>query len=213
MAQYPVMLDLSNQVCLVVGGGVVALRKVNGLLSAGAKVRLVAPEVIPDLKAYAESQAIEFLEKPYESSDLEGALLAISATDDSSTNQCIAADARAQGVLVNVVDQPYLCTFTVPATLSRGELVISVATGGKSPALAAHIRVWLEERFGPEYASYIDFLGRTRQWVRDRFPDDPQKRHKANYRIVKLNLVDHFAQGRESIAEEEAKQCISSLLD
>ena len=211
VAGYPIVLDLSGRRCLVVGGGPVALRKVRGLVGCGARVRIVAREVIPALRAYVETEGIELAEKPYESGDLRDVTLVISATDDTLTNRRVAADAGAQGILVNVVDQPDLCSFTVPAVVHRGDLTIAVATFGKSPALAKSIREKLEKQFGDEYGPYVDFLGRVRQWIEDRFPNDPEKRRAASCKVVQLNLIDHFRKDQGALAEEEAKRCISSL--
>ena len=211
MAQYPIMLDVSGRICVVVGGGKVALRKIEGLLRADARVRVIAQQILPEIKDYMQAGLLEWLKKSYEAEDLRDATLVISATDTESINQQVARDARSLGIFVNVVDQPSLCTFTVPAVLQRGELIIGIATGGKSPALAGKIRERLEEQFGPEYASYVEFLGRTRQWVRDQFPHDPDMRQRANTRIAELPLVDYFARGQESLAEEKVKRCILSL--
>ncbi|HPO08603.1 MAG TPA: bifunctional precorrin-2 dehydrogenase/sirohydrochlorin ferrochelatase [bacterium] len=211
--QYPLLLNLTGRTCLVVGGGMVALRKIEGLLSAGAKVRVVAETMIPELEMCAADAPLELWTKQYEFGDMEGAVLAISATDDPEVNRRVAEDAGRLGIPVNVVDCPELCTFTVPAVLRRGDLVISVSTSGKSPAFSAHVRNVLEHRFGPEYAAYVDFLGRIRKWIHTRFPHDPAMRRQANLKVVELDLLDDIAQGLEDRAEEKVKQCILSLSD
>ncbi len=213
MSGYPIVFDLSGGTCLVVGGGTIALRKVQGLLSFDAQVRAVSPQAVPELTALAAHGEIEWKEKSYERGDLEGMLLVISATDDMETNRRVAEDARAAGIPVNVVDQPELCTFTVPSIVQRGDLVIAIQTGGRSPALARRLREELELRFGPEYGPYVDFLGRMREWIREHFHDDPDKRYSAAMQLIELDLIHYFVDGKEDLAEEVAKKCILSSLD
>ncbi|HOE10462.1 MAG TPA: bifunctional precorrin-2 dehydrogenase/sirohydrochlorin ferrochelatase [bacterium] len=213
MTRYPLMLELTGRTCLVVGGGAVALRKIRALLSAGARVRVVAEEIIPELRLCATNPELELKTGRYESGDMEGAVLAISAADDPEINRQVSEDADRLGIPVNVVDDPKLCTFTVPAVLRRGDLLIAVSTGGKCPALSVHIRNVLEHRFGPEYAAYVDFLGRMREWIRAQFPDDPVMRRKANRKLVELDLLDDITRDMETRAEEKVKQCILSLSD
>ena len=213
MAGYPITLELSGRHCLVVGGGAVALRKVEGLLSFGACVRVVSPNVVEELDVLASKEEVEWHRRSYESDDLKGMVLVISATDDMEMNRRVADDAHEFGIPVNVVDQPDLCSFTVPAVVRRGDLVIAIQTGGQSPALSRRLRETLERQFGPEYGPYVAFLGRMRRWIHERFPDDPAARQKAASRLAGLDLIGLFAEGKEDRAEEEAKTCILSSLD
>jgi len=160
---YLVNLVLEARPALVVGAGKVALRKVEGLLQGGAQVRVVAPAACPEIEGLAETGRIVLRREPYGSAHLEGAFLAIAATDDEAVNAQVAEDARRFGVLVNVVNQPALCTFTVPAILRRGELILAVATGGRCPSLASAVREDLESQYGPEYAEVVALLGRLRE--------------------------------------------------
>jgi precorrin-2 dehydrogenase/sirohydrochlorin ferrochelatase len=176
---YPVCLDVAGKPCLVVGGGRVALRKAQDLLEAGAKVRAVAPKFI---EAFHKTCGIELRRKEYDSSDLSGCALAIAATDDEEANRRVCADARRERILVNVVDAPEMCDFIVPATLRRGEMTISVSTGGASPALARKIRFELERRYPARYAAYVRLLGEMRQALRKKFP--AQKRREIMEQMV-----------------------------
>ena len=134
MAQYPLMLDLTGRLCLVVGGGKVALRKVKGTSGRGARrSALSLKPASPELARMAESNQIELLEKNYATDDLNGTLLAISATDNPAINTQVAKDGKSHGIPVNIVDEPELCTFTVPASVYRGDLVISIAHRWKKP--------------------------------------------------------------------------------
>lgn len=138
---------------MVVGGGLVALRKVKALLEHEASVKVISPELCPELSQLAKSRAIQVLQKNYNGGDLQGAFIAIAATDDGEINNKVAEEARAKGVLVNVVDDSEHSDFIVPSQLRRGDITIAVSTAGKSPALARKIRTRLEKDFGTEYAS------------------------------------------------------------
>ncbi len=212
MAGYPVVLNVCGRRCLVVGGGLVAWRKGQGLLLCGACVRIVAPSVVPELEEQAEKGQVEIIRRPFESEDLGDMFLVISATGDEVVNRRVAREAGARGILVNVVDQPDLCSFTVPAVLRRGDLTLAISTDGKSPAFARKIRDRLAGEFGPEYGPYVDFLGRMRDWFNEQFPDDGEKRLLAGRKLVELDLIDYFVEGQPALAMEEAKQCILSLL-
>jgi len=171
---YPIALDLSGRRAVVVGGGEVALRKVRALADVGAKVRVVAPKLVA---RFAEDGRFECLAERYQKRHLEGALIAVAATDDEAVNRRVAEDARAAGVLVNVVDQPELCDFIVPAQVRRGDLLIAVSTGGAAPALAKRLRERLEKEFGPEYATLLDVLGEVRENLKKRnIPADLRRR-------------------------------------
>ena len=160
---YLVNLVLEGRAALVMGAGKVALRKVEGLLQGGARVTVVAPAACPEIEALAEAGRITLHRESYRKAHLEGAFLAIAATGDEAVNGQVAQDARELGILVNVVDRPALCTFTVPATLRRGELILAVATGGRCPSLASALREELESAYGPEYAEVVALLGSLRQ--------------------------------------------------
>ena len=162
---YPVMLDLSGRRAVVVGGGEVALRKARALADAGASVCVVAPDFLP---AFAEDGRLECVAARYEKRHLEGARVVVAATDDEAVNRQVASDARTAGILVNVVDQPELCDFIVPAQVRRGELLIAIATGGAAPALAKRLRERLEKDFGPEYATLLEALREVREDLKKR---------------------------------------------
>lgn len=171
---YPIVLNLSGRRVLVVGGGEVALRKARALADAGAQVRVVAPKLVV---GFTEDGRFECLAAQYERRYLEGALVAVAATDDEAVNRCVAEDARAAGVLVNVVDRPELCDFIVPAQVRRGELLIAISTGGAAPALAKRLRERLEKEFGPEYATLLEVLREVREDLKKRnVPADLRRR-------------------------------------
>lgn len=160
---YPLCLNITGRLCVVIGGGLVAERKVRGLLSAGGLVRVVSPVVTSRLATLAEQQTIEWRQKTYSPTDLEGALLAFAATDNTDIQQVVCRDARVAGLLINVVDEPHACDFQVPAVVRRGDLILSVATNGISPAVAAMVRRRIEREFGDEYGLLTTVAGLLRE--------------------------------------------------
>ena len=162
---FPVCLKIAGRQCLVIGGGRVGERKVKGLLSHGAKVKVISPELSVPLSALLRNGAIDWLDRLYQEGDLAGAFLVIAATDDPAVQERIHAEAEARNLLLNVADVPKWCNFILPATARRGDLSISVSTAGKSPALASTIRQGLEVQFGPEYGVLVDILGSLRDTV------------------------------------------------
>ncbi|MBN2397539.1 MAG: bifunctional precorrin-2 dehydrogenase/sirohydrochlorin ferrochelatase [Deltaproteobacteria bacterium] len=159
MRFYPVCLDISNERCVVVGGGEVAERKAGDLLECGALVVLVARELTEVLRGMADAGRIEWIPADYRKDCLDGAFLVIGATDRDEVNGQISQDARGRGILVNIVDDPARCAFIVPSTFRRGDLLVAVSTGGKSPALARRLREEIEERYGPEYGTLLTIMG------------------------------------------------------
>ena len=133
-AYYPIFLDLRDRPVVVVGGGRVALRKVSGLLEAGAHVRVIAPRTAPRLRAHRIDR------RRYRPGDLRGAVLAFAATDDRAVNHAVAGEAWRRRIPVNVADSREDCTFLVPARLRRDDLQIAISTSGRSPRLAKALR-------------------------------------------------------------------------
>ncbi len=140
-AYYPVFLDLRDKPVVVVGAGKVALRKVAGLLEAGARVKVVAPEC----DAGFDHLPVRLLRRRFRASDLDGAFLALAATNDRRVNARVAGEARRRGIPVNVADDPAACGFLVPARIRRGNLQIAVSTSGRAPRLARELRLQIEK--------------------------------------------------------------------
>ncbi|HWB82894.1 MAG TPA: bifunctional precorrin-2 dehydrogenase/sirohydrochlorin ferrochelatase [Bryobacteraceae bacterium] len=141
MRHYPIFLDLKDRPVLVVGAGKIALRKARGLLEAGARVTVVAPEWEPEF----ESLPVRMVQRPFRASDLGGAMLVFAATDDRLTNHRIGIAAKGRGVFANIADSAEECDFVVPARLQRSGVQIAVSTGGESPRLSAELRKKLED--------------------------------------------------------------------
>lgn len=159
---YPIFLRLEGKLCVVVGGGQVATRKVEGLLVCRARVRVVSPELTPSLRKWAQEGKIEWWAREFRAGDTAGAFLVISATDSREVNEAIAQECRANGVWVNVVDTPELCDFYVPSVVRRGDLTVAISTQGKSPGLARALRQWLEAKLSPAWGEFLAFLGELR---------------------------------------------------
>ena len=141
---YPIMLDLTDVPVLVVGGGRVAQRKVEGLLRAGADVTVVAPHIDDGVRGLP----VRVVERSYEPRDLDHARLVITATNEAAVNAVVSADATRRGIWVNSADDPANCTFTLPAVARDGDVTVAVATGGASPALSSHLRGEIEAWLG-----------------------------------------------------------------
>lgn len=161
--QYPVNLVLDGRRCLVVGGGRIALRKVEGLLACGARVTVVAPRVDPELRALP---GVTVAERAWDAGDMAGMWLVIAATDDPSVNRAVFDEGQRTGTWVNGADDPANCSFTLPSVIRRGDLQITVSTGGRSPALATWLRRRLEGEIGPEYAALLDLLAGERDGLK-----------------------------------------------
>jgi precorrin-2 dehydrogenase/sirohydrochlorin ferrochelatase len=163
MRYYPVHLDINNRNVLVVGGGSVGTRKVKTLLNCGARVTAVSPEVSQQLRELAASGNIILAERSYQSEDLNGVFLVIGATDDEKLNQQISRDADRLNTLCNIADRPEACNFILPSIVQRDDLVITISTSGKSPALAKKLRQALENQFGEEYGTLLQLMGAIRK--------------------------------------------------
>jgi precorrin-2 dehydrogenase/sirohydrochlorin ferrochelatase len=160
---YIINIAVERRLAVVVGAGSVARRKALDLVEAGATVTVIAPAACSQIEGLAGASRITLVRRPYAPGDLRGACLAIAATDDEDLNVRISRDAQSLGIPVNVVDRPALCTFTVPATVRRGDLTVAIATEGRCPAFAGVLREEFSARLGPEYAELVRLMGDLRQ--------------------------------------------------
>lgn len=163
MKLLPVNIDVHGKKAVIVGGGTVAERKCRSLLEAGAVVTVIAPEVIPELAARELQGEISVTLRCWHPGDCHDAFIVFAATDDRATNRSVAEEAQRCGILVCVSDAPLEGTFTSPSSIRRGDLLLTVSTGGKSPALSRRIRQELETLYGPEYADVVTILGDLRE--------------------------------------------------
>lgn len=177
-AYYPLFADLRGRRCVVVGGGIVAQRKVTTLLRFGAKVTVISPVATQRLKRYAHRHTIRYVPRRFKACDVEGAWLVYAATNDETINQAVFREASRHRIFTNVVDQVPLCSFIAPAIMKRGELVIAISTGGASPTVAKRLRREFERTIGAEYAELLRLLNSLRGVAKRKLPSyDDRKRY------------------------------------
>jgi precorrin-2 dehydrogenase / sirohydrochlorin ferrochelatase len=191
MSLFPMFVKLRDRLCVVVGGGDVAEAKIPSLLEAGAKVRVIAPEVTEAISAWAKDGRLDWASRKFGPGDLSGAFVVIAATSALGVNQDVFHEADAQGILCNAVDDPERCHFYYPAVVRRGPLQIAISTAGFSPALAQRLRRELEAQFGPEYETWLEWLGAVRSALRAD-SDDPEGTRKILHVLASNEMFEHF---------------------
>ncbi len=199
---------MENKKCLVAGAGIVAERKVKRLLECGARVLVVSPDITPSLKALAEKKKIIFRKRRVNLTDVKGAYLAISATGDRKINSLISSYCNSNGILVNVVDSPGECNFILPSVAKRGNLTITVSTGGISPALSKEIRRELEGRFGAEYAKLLRIMAKLRPEALRKIKN-PRERKAFFQKAVQKDILGLLKVNKE----QQAREKIRAILD
>ncbi|MDE2746667.1 MAG: bifunctional precorrin-2 dehydrogenase/sirohydrochlorin ferrochelatase [Chloroflexota bacterium] len=165
---YPVFFDLEGRSVLVIGGGQLALEKVQGLLAAAAQVTVVASALTEELAALRDAGRIEHLAREYRPGDMQGRALVMAAGDDRDANEALQADARAIGVPLNAADDPAHCDFILPAVVRQSPVTLAISTGGGSPAMARRIREELTEYLDTETSSLAELVAEVRAELRDR---------------------------------------------
>jgi len=197
MPGLPVILQLKDRDCVVVGGGPVALRRCRALLDAGAQVRVIAPQLDAD---FATLRVIHTA-RGFEPTDLDGAYVVVAATDDPAVNQRVSAAAATRGVLVNRCDDASAGDLAIPAQGSKGPIRITVDTGGRSATAARRVRDELLDALDPVWVQWLEVVGRYREVVRQRV-DDPKVRQALLKRFIsdeaRAKLV---SDGPEAVAE------------
>jgi len=192
------LVGLPSQQTIVIGGGKVAARKVEGLLAAGAKVQVISPVITLELQEWVDVGTIEHVPRCYQDSDLNDAFLVIAATDDPSVNQAVWNEAKRRGCLVNVVDDPMHSNFILPAVVQREDLSVAISTGGSSPALARRLREQIEQLIGPEYGVLASLMAELRPELIESFPAG-EARLQAALRVVDSDILNIIqAQGRDA---------------
>jgi precorrin-2 dehydrogenase/sirohydrochlorin ferrochelatase len=174
---YPISLDLKGEPVLLVGGGEVAFRKARGLARSGCRLTIVARELSPDFEAWLEDHRCDVQRRAYREGEAAAHFLVISATDEAEVNRRVSEDARRAGRLINVVDQPALCNLYIPSRIQRGDLQVTVSTGGKCPAFARWLRRDLEGAVPDRYGLFLDRVGAIRARMKEAIPSqDARKR-------------------------------------
>jgi len=204
---FPIFLNLKGRPCVVVGGGEVAARKAASLLRAGARVRLVAPELSEAARALLVSPQLEHISREYRRGDVSENVLAFAATDDPQVNATVCDEAEESGVPVNVADDPVHCTFFMPATIYRDPIAIAISTLGASPALARLMRERIEEMVPPSYAHLARLLGRLRPEFAAAVPS-PAERKQRVQRVLESEVPALLWQGQFVRAEQMVRRIL-----
>jgi len=202
-ALYPVNLVLAGRACLVVGGGSVAARKVEGLVAAGAQVHVVATTVGPAVRAFGAT----WEERAYRPGEASAYRLVVVATDDPAANRQVALDAEEAGVWVNSADDPASCSFMLPSIVRRGPITLAVSTGGRSPALARWLRARISDELGPEYEVLAEILGDQRDAIR---AQGRSTEGLAWQSALESDILDLIRAGHIDQARERLQACLSS---
>ena len=210
MRSYPInLVGLEKKRCIVVGGGQVAQRKVESLLEAGAeRVVVISPRLTRGLRALLEANRIEHRPRGYRQEDLKDAFLVIAATNDPNVNSDVWQEAQERRLLINVVDDPARCNFFAPSVVRRGDLTISICTGGQDPALSARLRQELEPRFGREYAAFLEIAGA----LRDRVGRELSARARSRfwYALADSEMLALLKEGKRQEAEQLANDILTA---
>lgn len=211
MHYYPIYLALNDRAVLVVGGGVVAEGKALQLIAAGARVHVVSPTLTEELAALVEAGTITCEQREFEERDLDNKLLVVSATDKQSVNEAVARAAEARKVLCNVVDQPSLCNFIVPAVVSRGDLQIGISTGGGSPSVAQRVKREIAALVGPEYGELIELAKELRTDVRRHFTTFEARRDVMRA-FAESEALDLLREGKREEARRVGREILEAAI-
>jgi precorrin-2 dehydrogenase/sirohydrochlorin ferrochelatase len=204
--QYPVNLVVEGRPCLVVGGGAVAAEKAAALVACGAAVHVVGEHIGPEVRALP----VTWEERSYSLGEVSDYRLAVAATGSPSTNKTVYDDGEAAGVWVNSADDPANCSFTLPAVVRRGPVMVTASTGGRSPALASWLKKRLAAEIGPEYEVLADLLAAEREAVRA----DGRSTEGLNWqKALDSDMLELIKNGHVADARERLQACLSSSSD
>ena len=209
MDHLPVFINLRQKPCLVVGGGDIALRKVNLLLKAQAKIKCISPEFCNGLIDLSKENTLDLIEKHFESSDIDNQSVIIAATDDDKTNAMVSSLAHESGIPINVVDSPDLSSFIMPSIVDRSPIVIAISSAGKAPVLARIIRAKLETIIPSAYGNLAEIAGEYRQKVKQRFVNLKDRR-KFWESVFSGVIAEKVFAGRSEEAKADIEKYLAS---
>jgi siroheme synthase-like protein len=207
---YPVNLLLDGRRCVVVGAGRVAARKIAGLLDAGADVHVVAPDLNPEVQAWQADGRVTVEQRPFVAADLDGAWLATVATPDPRVNAAVADAGEARRIFVNSADDPARCSFTLMSVVRQGDIVVTIGTGGRSPALATYLKEHVATELGPEWGVLVELLSDERERLR---ADGTSSETVDWKRALDSGMLDLIRAGRVDQAKELLRACLSPSSD
>ena len=207
---YPVNLLVRGRRVVVVGGGRIAARKIEALLEAGAVVHVVALDLVDELQVARDEGRITVAERSFEPTDLDGAWLATAATSTAAVNRAVFEAGEARRVWVNAADDPSNCSFTLMSVVRQGDLVVTVGTGGRSPALATYLKDHVAQEMGPEWAALLELLSEAREELRAGGTSSETVDWR---RALDSGMLELIRGGRTAEAKELLQACLSSSLD
>ena len=199
----PIALSLKNRPCLVVGGGGVALRKINILLEYECDITVISPEAVERIEYFASKGLIKYIKREYDSPDSSSYGIVISASDDKALNRQVSEDCKKAGVLVNVVDSPMLCDFIFPAVVKRDCLTVAISTDSKAPFLAGHLRLILEGIFPDRWKKIARLSVDFRKKVMRHWKNEPGKRAESFSRFLNADWKSILEKMDDKQIEEE----------
>ncbi len=202
---YPVNLLVSGRRVVVVGAGRIAARKIESLLNAGADVHVVSPEVGTEVREWADTGRLTLIERAFEDTDVDEAWLVVTATDVPAVNRAVFEAGESRRIFTNSADDPANCSFTLMSVVRRGDIVVSIGTNGRSPALATFLKEHVRDEMGPEYETLLELLSEAREEIRStgRSSEDSDWRAAIDSGILEL-----IREGRESEARELLRSCL-----
>jgi len=212
MDHLPVFINLRQKPCLVVGGGDIALRKVNLLLKAQAKIKCISPEFCNGLIDLSKENTLDLIEKRFESSDIDNQSIIIAATNDDRTNAIVSSLAHESGIPINVVDSPDLSSFIMPSIVDRSPIVIAISSAGKAPVLARIIRAKLETIIPSAYGNLAEIAGEYRQKVKQRFVNLKDRR-KFWESVFSGVIAEKVFAGRSEEAKADIEKHLTSSVE
>jgi precorrin-2 dehydrogenase len=207
---YPVNLLVAGRRCVVIGAGRIAARKVEALLDAGAEVHVVAPDVCDEIAAWRDAGRLTVDPRGFEPGDLDGAWLATAATSEVAVNRAVFEAAEERRLWVNAADDPEHCSFTLMSVVRQGDLVVTIGTGGRSPALATYLKDHVTEEMGPEWGELLEMLSEARERLRGGGVSSETVDWK---RALDSGMLDLIRAGRQAEAKELLEACLSSSSD
>ncbi len=212
MDYFPVFLKLKDQACLVVGAGEIAARKIELLARAGAKITIIASEISPTVLSLQLTHNLTLLQKYFSPEDVAGFRLIVSATDNMETNCLVAKTATEQNILVNVVDNPELCSFIFPAIIDRSPIIAAVSSGGAAPVLTRLLRAKIETVIPPAYGRLADLADKFRNKVKQHIKKPAQRRIFWE-NVLQGSVAELIFSGKEQEAEQQLEQTLLKQKD
>jgi len=204
----PIVISMTGRTCLVVGGGKVALRKIEMLLNYEPDITVIAPKVDDKIKYFGESNKVTLKKREYKSPEASMFSLVISASNSDHVNETVAKDCREAGIPVNVVDNPELCDFIFPATLRRGSLSVSVSSDGKAPFFSSNVRKILEDIFPLHWKKLADLAADFRKMAGEKYPDDAKAREACFEKFLAADWKELLKKKDPKVIEREMEEML-----